>query len=239
MVQAGVGSFPGPRGGSARAPPSWRVVPVSLGPPGLCLPWRCLCAVVAKCPPGSPAVWGRTVTPPRCELGCTPRQPPALPVGLGVAALWPPCDGGPAPPLAGSQEGPSGTRSVCPHLPREELELGPLPPSLTVSPVVYLSQAEGPLVPVRVASMLEVRSWRNADLSLPHRCSDPGPSGASLEGPGGWLARHFRYGLGQAGGTGMLSAHGVAPACPLGLCTPSQLDGGGGACLPAGSSAPG
>ncbi|XP_055266430.1 AN1-type zinc finger protein 2A isoform X2 [Moschus berezovskii] len=33
------------------------------------------------------------------------------------------------------------------------------------------------------------------------RCLDPGPSGASHEGPGGWLARRFRYSPGQVGGT--------------------------------------
>ena len=124
-----------------------------------------------------------------------------------------------------------------PHLLQEEWESPAA--SCDVSCGVCLNQAEGPLIPVHVASVLEMRSWWNADLSLPHRCLEPRPSGASREGLGSWLARHFRYGPGQVGGTATLSAHGAAPAWPLGLCARSWPDGGGGVRQPAGSSAPG
>lgn len=57
--------------------------------------------------------------------------------------------------------------TICPHL-----KLGPLPPPVTVSRGVCLNQAEGPLIPVHVASVLEVQSKVMAWLILPRRaCS--------------------------------------------------------------------
>ncbi|XP_069425774.1 AN1-type zinc finger protein 2A isoform X3 [Ovis canadensis] len=96
---------------------------------------------------------GSSASFPRC-------QPPALPVGLGLP--WssrllmaaqpgePPRERGPsAPPEAGSPA------ASCDHL-----------------SCVCLNQAEGPLIPVRVASVLEVQSKVMAWLILPRRaCS--------------------------------------------------------------------
>ena len=55
----------------------------------------------------------------------------------------------------------------------------------------------GDLVPACMA-LGTGRGWLSTDLTLLCRClaaraSDAGPSGASREGPGGWLARRFRY----------------------------------------------
>ena len=143
---------------------------------------------------------GQTVTPsPHYELGFTHCQPPALPMGLGL-----PHSGRllmAAQPLRwlAARRAPSGTWTIRPTCCRRSES--PLPLPVTVSCGVCLNQAEGPLIPAHVASVLEVRSWQNADLSLPHRCLEPRPSGASREGLGGWLARHFRYGPGQVGWT--------------------------------------
>ncbi|XDA89480.1 hypothetical protein R6Z07F_019073 [Ovis aries] len=76
---------------------------------------------------------------------------------------------------------------------------------------------------------------------LDHGCArraHPGSSAGCLE-PRLWPARRFRRGPGQVGGTVTLSAHGAAPAWPLGLCAPSWPDGGEGVRQPAGSSVPG
>lgn len=81
---------------------------------------------------------------------------------------------------------------------------------------------------------------------LAERWPEPSPQvlgtqavGVSREGLGSWPARRFRRGPGQVGGTVTLSAHGAAPAWPLGLCAPSWPDGGEGVRQPAGSSVPG
>nr|XP_025130841.1 AN1-type zinc finger protein 2A isoform X5 [Bubalus bubalis]XP_025130842.1 AN1-type zinc finger protein 2A isoform X5 [Bubalus bubalis]XP_025130843.1 AN1-type zinc finger protein 2A isoform X5 [Bubalus bubalis]XP_025130844.1 AN1-type zinc finger protein 2A isoform X5 [Bubalus bubalis]XP_025130845.1 AN1-type zinc finger protein 2A isoform X5 [Bubalus bubalis]XP_025130846.1 AN1-type zinc finger protein 2A isoform X5 [Bubalus bubalis] len=100
---------------------------------------------------------GQTVTPsPHYELGFTHCQPPALPMGLGL-----PHSGRllmAAQPLRwlAARRAPSGTWTIRPTCCRRSES--PLPLPVTVSCGVCLNQAEGPLIPAHVASVLEVQS---------------------------------------------------------------------------------